>query len=333
MSFKIATIGCGGMATAAHGPSYAKYAATHPDTELAACCDLDADRAARFRDRFGFQRSYTDLGVMLDTERPDAVCLVAPVEATCTLTCDILARGYPLLMEKPPGRTLEEIDRMIAAADASGMVTQVAFNRRYTPLLRELKRLLTEQFQPSDLQHIRYDFTRVGRRDEDFSTTAIHGIDAARFLAGSDYATIQFHYREYPQFGPGVANIFMDCVFASGATAHLGFCPMTGAVVERATIHAWDHTFYLDLPLSNSLDLPGRLQHIEKDKRQQDVTGEEISDGSEMFELNGFYAENAAFFDAIRSGVTPEGDLRSARQSVEVAQCVRERRSMFKEEA
>ncbi len=326
MPLKIVTIGCGSMATAAHGPSYARYAATHPETELAACCDLDSDRAARFRERFGFQRSYTDFEAMLDAEQPDVVCLVAPVERTCALACAILERGYPLLMEKPPGRTTVEIDRMIAAAEAGGAVTQVAFNRRYTPLLRELKRLLTERFAPSEIQHIRYDFTRVNRRDEDFSTTAIHGIDAVRFLAGSDYASLQFHYREYPQLGPGVANLFLDGTFDSGATTHLNFCPVTGALVERATVHAQDHTFYLDLPLQGSLDFPGRLQHIERNERKLDITGLELAESSEMYEINGFYAENTAFFDAVRNGTTPEGDLRSARQSVEVAQYLRERR-------
>jgi myo-inositol 2-dehydrogenase / D-chiro-inositol 1-dehydrogenase len=71
---------------------------------------------------------------MLDTERPDAVSLVAPVERTCELACLILECGFPLLVEKPPGRTVAEVDRMIAAA--GGVAHQVAFNRRFAPLLR-----------------------------------------------------------------------------------------------------------------------------------------------------------------------------------------------------
>src|ERR1051326_2058162 len=106
MSFTICTIGCGGMSTRAHGPSYARYAATHPETTLAACCDLDAGRAETFRARFGFERCYTDIVTMLETEQPDVVCLVAPVELTCDLACLILERGLPLLMEKPPGQTV-----------------------------------------------------------------------------------------------------------------------------------------------------------------------------------------------------------------------------------
>ncbi len=326
MPFKICTVGCGSMATAAHGPAYARYAATHPDTELAACCDLEAARAVAFRDRFGFARYYTDLDAMLEAEQPHAVCLVVPVEATCDLACRILERGYPLLMEKPPGLTVAETDRMIAAADAGSAPNQVAFNRRHTPLLVHLKRLLAESFSPESIQHIRYEMTRMGRADPDFSTTAVHGVDTVRFLAGSDYKQIEFHYQDLPRFGPTVANIFLDATFVSGATAHLSFCPVAGDVVERASVYTEGNTFYLYLPIPGSLDIPGRLERIEKNVRVLDIAGEIASEGGFPFEANGFYAENTAFFDAIRNGARPEGDLRSARQSVEVMQCIRERR-------
>ena len=135
---RLATIGCGEHATGTHGPSLALYAERHPGTELVACCDLDPGKAERYRARFGFARAYTDLRRMLDTERPDAVSLVAPVERTCELACLIFEWGFPLLVEKPPGRTVAEVDRMIAAA--GGVAHQVAFNRRFAPLLRELKR-------------------------------------------------------------------------------------------------------------------------------------------------------------------------------------------------
>ena len=329
MAFRICTIGCGGIATGRHGPSYAAYAAARPDTELVACCDLNDDRAERFQQKFGFARRYKDLVEMLETEKPDAVCLVSPVPLTCELSCRILAMGYPLLMEKPPGRTVEETDRMIAAAAAGGVPQQVAFNRRYAPLGRELRRLLSEAAPEGGVQHIRYEMVRVQRRDPDFSTTAIHGIDATRFLVGSDYAHVRFHYQELPDLGPGVRNIFMDCVFESGATGHLSFCPVAGTDVERATLHALDHTFILHHPTHRGLDGAGRLLHVHKGEVEVDVTAPELSEIGEPFELDGFYGENASFFDDIRSGRRPVGDLKSARQSVEVAQYMSERREEY----
>ena len=117
-----------------------------------------------------------------------------------------------------------------------------------------------------------------------------------------------------------------DCEFASGATAILSFCPVAGVVVERATVHLQDHTFFLDVPIWGAYDSPGRLRHLEKGEVRLDVTGNDISDGPEWYELSGFYGENAAFFEDLRAGRRPAGDLQSGRQSVAVAQCIRERR-------
>ena len=104
MSFTICTIGCGSHATKNHGPAYAKYAATHPDTILAACCDLSEDKAMQFRHRFGFARHYTDLETMLRQEKPDAVLMdiVMPglngFQATRQLTKDADTNHIPVIV-------------------------------------------------------------------------------------------------------------------------------------------------------------------------------------------------------------------------------------------
>lgn len=329
MAFTLCTIGCGSMATHAHGPSCAKYARERPETVLAACCDLNAERAEAFRVRFGFQRSYTDFAAMLEKEKPDAVCLIAPVELTCELACRVLERGFPLMMEKPPGLSLEEIDRMIAASEAGDAPTQAAFNRRTMPLLLRLRRLLEEEVAPGAMQHLRLEFTRVGRDDPDFSTTAIHGIDTARFLVGSDYREIHFHYQPLPHFGEDVANVALEARFQNGVTGHLHFCPMAGEVAERITIQADDQTFHLHLPIWSALDFPGRLRHLRKNACLLDTPCEIAANGGEGFVVNGFYGEVAAFLDAVRAGAPPSPDLKEARQSVAVMERYRLREERF----
>jgi predicted dehydrogenase len=296
--------------------------AENPDVGLAACCDVDAARAEAYREKYGFARSYTDLHDMLEEEQPDAVCLMAPVELTCELSCEILSLGYPLLMEKPPGLNGEECRRMIAAAEEAGVPNQVSFNRRYCPLVAELKQQLAA-FAPEQIQDIRYDFFRIGRKDPDFSTTAIHGIDTVKFLAGSDYRRVRFSYREFPELGPGVANIFMDCEFESGATAHLNFCPNTGVLIERATVNLLDHTFMLNVPIWAAYDTPGRLLHLHRGETVADIAGDSICDASQNFIAGGFYNENASFFDDLLADRRPVGDIASGLQSVEIADCIR----------
>jgi myo-inositol 2-dehydrogenase/D-chiro-inositol 1-dehydrogenase len=329
---KLVMIGCGEHAGIAHGPAQARYAAQHADLALAACCDVDAARAERHRARFGFARAYTDLETMLERERPDAAVLAVPVEWTAKLAALVLGARIPLLLEKPPGRTVDEVDALIAAAErdgASPVLHQVAFNRRFAPIVREAHRWCVALGPPEAVQHVHYEMTRVDRRDADFSTTAIHGLDAVRFLTRSDYAHARFRYRDRTDLGPTVANIFVDAVMTSGATAHLAFCPAAGAVVERATIHVDTRTLFARIPIWGPLDAPGRLQRVEGGQVQADISGDTLDD-TDACVLGGFYGEYEAFLGALAAGRTPSPSLRESRQSVQIAESVRRREREFR---
>jgi len=322
---KICLIGCGFMAVTGHGPALRKYAGQHPGVVLAGCCDVDAGKAEEFRRTFGFAAAYTDMRRMLDAERPDAVCLAVPEKLTAQLSIEIMQNGYPLLMEKPPGLTRAETLRMISAAAESRMPNQVAFNRRFMPL----NALLKQKISGLDVQNIRCDFYRENRPDADFATTAIHGIDNTRFLAGSDYRQIHFFYQELPQYGPGVANIFMQCTFAAGMTAQLNFCPMAGAILERITVAAEGHMFFAHLPVWGAADAPGELLHMENGEICETISGRALVASDEVFETNGFYAENESFLNNLRSGKAPQDDIRSGLQAVEIADCIRMRQAHY----
>jgi myo-inositol 2-dehydrogenase / D-chiro-inositol 1-dehydrogenase len=321
---RLCLIGCGEHATSSHGPALALYRTAHPGFELAGCCDVEAARARAFAAGFGFARPYEDAAAMLDAERPDAVVLVVPDTGSADLACLVLERALPLLLEKPPGRTPADGDRMLAAArrpDGTIVPHQVAFNRRYAPLLRTLRARLDALGGAAAIQHVRYEMVRVNRRDPDFSTTAIHGIDAVRYLAGADYAHARMRYQELPALGKGVANLFVDALLSSGATAQLSFCPVAGAVVERACLHTHGHTLLLEVPMWSGFDAPGRLQHLEHGRLVEDLRGER----SEAFVQGGFAAEVAAFLDAVAEGRMPAPGLAETRQSLELACVVRAR--------
>lgn len=324
MALRVAVIGCGSMSSTGHGPSHARLAGELDGVELVACCDLDPAKAERYAERFGFARTYTDVATMIDVEEPGAISVIMPVEHTCRVFCDVVAHGRPTFTEKPPGLTVAELDQMIAAAGET--VTQVAFNRRFQPLVRKLKEQLPE---PGSLQHIRYDFCRVNRKDADFSTTAVHGIDTVRHLAGADFDKLTFHYQPLPDEGPTVANVFIDGTLTSGATCHLAFLPCCGSVVERATVMARDHTWYLELPMWGGHDSPGRLQHVEKMSVVEEWPGDELTDGAQANEVNGFYAENRAWLTDLLAGRRPTCDLRDARQSVAVMEAYRNKETTF----
>ena len=354
MAFKICIIGCGGISGNVHGPSYVKYKRENPDAVLAACCDLNRERAEAYRKKFGFTACYTDYKEMLRVEKPDAVCVTVDEDHTAEVGVDVLNLGFPMFIEKPPGKDSAETMALIRAARESGVINQVGYNRRFLPMFREMKRMMAEEtgaaesesaesgVQPCQtsvsasihasgktsgasgrIQFVRYDFYRVARYDIDFSDTAVHGIDAVRYIAGADYKKVHFSYQPLPRFGEGVKNIYMDCVMTNGARAQLSFCPVTGVVLERATVHADDATWMAHTPIwGNGIDMPGELIYLKHGETVARIPGADICGSGELYITNGFYDENKEFFDNVRAGRKCACDLENALNTSLIKDCI-----------
>ena len=169
---KVCVIGCGGHANAMLGPSYKKYRALHPQAELSACCDASPDAAAAFADKFGFIRTYENYTEMLINEKPDAVGIAVPVQLTQTITEQVMKLGYSCIIEKPPAMTASGVRSLVRVEKECGVQLRVAFNRRFMPVIRVLKEQFALRAEP--MRYLCYDMQRVGRFDEDFTTTALY---------------------------------------------------------------------------------------------------------------------------------------------------------------
>ena len=77
-------------------------------------------------------------------DRMDIVGIPTGISSHCKLTVDALNRGYNVLLEKPPAATIQEIDRMIAAARAAGTFCAVGFQGLTSPTIRGLKQRVVE---------------------------------------------------------------------------------------------------------------------------------------------------------------------------------------------
>ena len=323
--FKICLIGCGNMAHSGHGPACKTYAERYADTELSACCDLRPERTEMFCREFGFKRAYSDYREMLETEKPDAVLVIMPVPLTAEVAIDVMERGYNVIMEKPPGVSVEEAMAIHACAVKNGVHARVALNRRYMPLLRALKEEIAacgEKPVFADCQ-----FLRVGRTDADFCTTAIHAIDSVRYILEQDYSEARFDYQEYPYKNDRVGmNFHIRALYEDGAVSNISFLPCSGCVAERIFVSCRDHAFFAELPVWNGMDMPGRVVCTTAGKRYKEIIGTHDT----MYESSGFYTENEYFFNEVRAGVPPYSDVAGAAQAVAIADAMRHREREYR---
>lgn len=312
MGFKICAIGCGNISYSNHGPSYVTYQSEHPDVVLAGCCDVDGEKAKRYQEHFRFARAYTDLHEMIEKEKPDAVCVTVNEAFAADVGCAVMEHGVTLFLEKPPGKDSTETKRLIEVAKRTGVPNMVAFNRHFIPLMRACKEIMAEI--PEPMMYLRYDFCRHGRNDADFSDTAVHAIDAVRFLADADYKKVNFTYQKVED---RANSVYLQAEMDRGIQAHIHVLPGCGIVLERATIHYRDYSILLHLPIwGDGYDIPGTLTVLHKGEVVREIKGEDVCPSQEIYQTNGFYEENKVFFDSLRQGLPFESTLERSLQTV-----------------
>lgn len=232
---------------------------------------------------------------------PTAWSWLTPVTATAAVGSAVLAAGYPAMLEKPPGRNRAEITALIRASQQGNAPAMVAFNRRCSPLLTRGMELLKQEAPKEKLEHIRCDFYRSERFDADFSTTAVHGIDAVRHLSGSRYARVDFHYQELERDAGQICNFFLTGTMTGGCSVQLSFCPSTGAALERFTLNTRSLTVSVEsVPPGGGCDFPGRIFVYRGGKLLRIEAPPAHEFDREEFYLAGYYQENCRFIERLR---------------------------------
>ncbi|GAA2916075.1 MULTISPECIES: Gfo/Idh/MocA family protein [Streptomyces] len=83
---------------------------------------------------------YEDLPSLLADGSVDVVHVCTPNHTHADYTLQALTAGKHVVCEKPLGVSVEEAERLAAAAERSGLIATVPFVYRYHPLVREIRR-------------------------------------------------------------------------------------------------------------------------------------------------------------------------------------------------
>jgi myo-inositol 2-dehydrogenase / D-chiro-inositol 1-dehydrogenase len=307
---RVALVGAGGIAERYHLPSLRRLA-NEGRVTLAALCDVNPARAQEMAARFGFERVLTDYRALPDQVAPDAVWTPVPFPLMREIAGYFLARGLPTLMEKPPGANSAETRALRDIALTHGTPHQVAFNRRHAPLLLRMKALLAEV---GPVQALSCQFYRHNRTEDYFPFgTGLHGLDALRFLAGSEVREVQTRMGSR-------GSVLVTLELEEGALALFEMLPQVGVQSERYTAHAGARTVVVDGVIGWLTLFPGFLQCF--DAGELTLTVDNTADPQPPEVVSGFYGESAHFVQALTLGQPPAPDLATALRSVEIAEAV-----------
>jgi len=134
--------------------------------------------AANAQRRFGFAATSTSADAVLTDAALDAIFIVTRHHTHAGLVCRALETGKAVFVEKPLALTREELDRIVEVVRETGNDRlMVGFNRRFAPLLGELK---TRFGQPGGGSVTRY-LVNAGRLDAE-SWYRNEELEGSRFL-------------------------------------------------------------------------------------------------------------------------------------------------------
>jgi len=322
MAHKLCMVGCGWFANHQYGPAITQLIARHPTWEFSACCDVVEQKARSFATEFSARRTYTNLLNMCREEQPTVVLMAVPSGVMFETALVVLREGVPLLLEKPPGLTLEQWTSLEAVAVRGSIPNQVAFNRRHMPAIARARAVLDEKFAPAQVSRISYTMLRCGRLNEDFSTTAIHALDTLLYLGGSPFTEAQFRFGPVERGQP--VRITMDAVTQSGIRSHLDILPDAGRSVEMISVDAAGQTLEIRLAATPEAELQGEVDYWRRGVRHA-----VYSDATSPVHLrSGVYNEIESFCAAIESDAAkPAPTLSECGQQVALMEAIRVRRT------
>jgi predicted dehydrogenase len=131
-------IGCGEIAV-----QTAKGSAAAPSARHVMVMDVDARVAGDLGATYGVPHT-TEVAALLANPEVDAVYIAVPHYLHAPIALEAIAAGKHVLVEKPIATTLEDADRMIAAARARGVTLSVAYLAQGDPELRRVRALIAD---------------------------------------------------------------------------------------------------------------------------------------------------------------------------------------------
>jgi predicted dehydrogenase len=150
-ALRIGFVGAGNYASSMLLPHLVK----HPGVELARVATRRSLSAVNAQRRFGFAASGTDADAVIEDPSLDAVFIVTRHSSHAELTCRALEAGKAVFVEKPLALSSEELDQVLATVDATrNDRILVGFNRRYAPLLVEMRARFGESSEPTNARYL-----------------------------------------------------------------------------------------------------------------------------------------------------------------------------------
>jgi predicted dehydrogenase len=316
---RFAIIGCGligrkRLASLRHG-------------QLSVACDLDISRADALIATAGRGRATANVEDAVHDSAVDAVIVSTLNSSLASIARQAIEAGRHVLVEKPAGISVAEIDDLMALSAEKGVQVRVGYNHRFHPALLGARKLVDAgALGPLMFLRGRYGhggrigYDREWRADPELSgggeliDQGVHLIDLAAWFLGP-FPGIEGHVATYYWDMPVDDNAFLSLRTATGQTAWL-----------HVSCSEWKNLFSFEIyGRAGKLQIDGlggsygmerlTLYKMLPQMGPPETTSWDYPSGDDSWAL-----EMEAFLEDIKQGRTPVPGLKEARATLEVVE-------------
>ena len=298
-----------------------------PAGQLAVACDLDLRRAEALVATGKNGRATTEVMEAVNDSAVEAVVVATLNSSLAPIALAAIMAGKHVLVEKPAGISVAQIDELITLATRHGVQVRVGYNHRYHPALLKARQLLdADAIGPLMFIRGRYGhggrvgYDREWRADPNLSgggeliDQGVHLIDLAGWFLG-DFTRVEGHVATYYWDMPVEDNAFLSLGTASGQTAWL-----------HVSCSEWKNLFSFEIyGRTGKLHIEGLggsygVERLAFHKMLPEMGPPETTNWEYAGKDDSWNLEMEAFLEDIRLGRAPVPGLKEARAAMEIVE-------------
>jgi predicted dehydrogenase len=326
---RVGILGCGRVTESCHLPALMRL---RDRVKVIALADPDEHRRRRLGGMFEIPARFATLEEMLaGAGGIDLVAVFTPASSHAEAAVAALAAGMHVLLEKPIALSLDDADRIVAAAEQHPQQKLiVGFNLRHHRLIRQAKQMI-DAGELGEIQLMRTVWTSAIRarmklppwRDRRtlgggvLSEIAVHHFDLARYLTGASIVDlfVRSHHGDSDDLSASVVGRL-----SNGATLSCDFSELSGDANEieligskgrlRVSLYQFDSLSFVP----SGTHSVGRVKPIVQTARQMPKVVPVLRRGGDF--LDSYRQEWLALLETLQQGAPPPATAADGREAL-----------------
>ncbi len=313
--FSVAMIGAGSRANSVIYPALESL----EDVSIDAICDIDYERLKKTADRYSVEKRYGesifDYQKMIKEIKPDAVFAIGQPHTFYDIWEWCLENKQNLFVEKPLGLNIHQARSLAYMAEKNNCVTQVAFQRRITPMVVKLRE---ECLKRGPITHAFCRFYKSAISEnhsarDHMMDDCVHSIDTIRWMCGGEVKKVRSFTKRVQV--PDINFISAEIHFDNDSVGYLINSWSSGRRIFAVEMHAPNICVEAEHESKGYLYADGDTVGIEYDTTK-------VAGSGELFAFTGVQAKCRDFIDACINNKQAESSFSDALKTMEVAETI-----------